>query len=91
MAESTFNNLDEGLSQLEAVVKALENSNLSIDEAINKYAEGMKLAVECRKSLNAMTKKVTEVRQDAMDTMTRLNEEDSRLRSMVEPERMDGQ
>ena len=48
MAQEGLKNLDQGLLELEALVKELENSNLSIDDAIEKYAQGMELAVACR-------------------------------------------
>lgn len=70
MAEKIdLKNLDDSLSALEAVVRDLENSNLPIDVAIEKYAEGMKLAVMCRRSLNDMTRKVEKVRQEAVAEM----------------------
>ena len=82
MAEETgLKNLDESLSKLESVVKDLEAGNLTIDEAIDKYSEGMKLAVDCRRSLNDMSKKVSQVRQRAMQQINALNQEESEMQS----------
>ncbi len=72
MENNSFKSLDQGLAQLEAVVQSLEDSNLSIDEAIEKYAQGMELAVSCRKSLNDMSQRVTEVRNKAMQNFNML-------------------
>ena len=82
MAEETgLKNLDESLSKLESVVKDLEAGNLTIDEAIDKYSEGMNLAVDCRRSLNDMSKKVSQVRQSAMQQINALNQEESEMQS----------
>ena len=82
MAEETgLKNLDESLSKLESVVKDIEAGNLTIDEAIDKYSEGMKLAVDCRRSLNDMSKKVSQVRQSAMQQINALNQEESEMQS----------
>ena len=66
--------LDERLKELEELVDSLEKNNLTIDEAISKYAEGMKLAVTCRKSLNELTQKIAQVRQDANEQMSQLGD-----------------
>ena len=67
-----FKNLDEGLTLLEATVKELEDNSLSLDEAIDKYERGMKLAVQCRSCLQDMTRRVSEVRQASMQELQRL-------------------
>ncbi len=77
--EAGIKNLDASLSQLESVVKDLEAGNLTIDEAIDKYSEGMQLAVECRRNLNDMSKRVAKVRQSAMQQINALNQEDSEM------------
>lgn len=66
---SSLKSLDQSIVELEALVRSLEDPNLSIDDAIAKYAEGMNLAIECRKSMNEMTRKVNEVRQQAMNQL----------------------
>ena len=55
--------LEERLSELEQLVAALENGQMSIDEAIAAYGKGMELVLSCRKSLDEMTQKVTFARQ----------------------------
>ncbi|MBU3845053.1 MAG: exodeoxyribonuclease VII small subunit [Candidatus Anaerobiospirillum pullicola] len=67
-----FKNLDEGLTLLEATVKELEDNSLSLDDAIDKYERGMKLAVQCRSCLQDMTRRVSEVRQASMQELQRL-------------------
>lgn len=65
--------LEMRLHQLNQIVQTLENSNLSIDDAIQTYADGMRLAVSCRQSLNEMSQKVEQVRQETMRAMNQLS------------------
>jgi len=55
MAEMKF---EEALKKLEKIVADLENGSLSLDEALDKYAEGIKLSQACAKKLEAAKKKV---------------------------------
>lgn len=79
MAQDGLKNLDQGLLELEALVKELETGNLSIDDAIEKYSQGMKLAVACRRSLNDMSQKVAIIRQQAMQEMNELAQAEGAL------------
>jgi exodeoxyribonuclease VII small subunit len=42
---------EKSLARLEEVVKRLENTELSLDEAMNLFEEGVKLSRECQKQL----------------------------------------
>lgn len=55
---------EEKLSDLESIVKELENGNVDLDDAINKYTEAMKLAKECSKKLDEAEKAVNEILQE---------------------------
>ncbi len=55
MAEMKF---EEGLKRLEKIVEELENGNLSLDESLEKYEEGIRLSKACSKKLEAARKKV---------------------------------
>ncbi|MCD5390958.1 exodeoxyribonuclease VII small subunit [candidate division NPL-UPA2 bacterium] len=55
MAEVKF---EEALKKLENIVEGLEGGNLSLDEAVKKYEEGMKLAKICTKKLEEAERKV---------------------------------
>lgn len=79
--ENGLKSLDENLRQLEQLVSSLNDTNLSIDEAIARYSEGMNLAIECRKSMNEMSRKVTLVRQQAMQAMNQLNEDETAIKT----------
>ena len=52
---------EEKLSDLESIVKELENGNVDLDDAINKYTEAMKLAKECSKKLDEAEKAVNKI------------------------------
>ncbi len=56
--ERTF---EENLVELEGIVKELENGNVDLDQAINKYSEAMKLAKLCSDKLNNATLKVNQI------------------------------
>lgn len=86
MAENnwSFKDLDEGMSMLEQTIKRLEDNSISIDEAINLYSEGMKLAVECRHSLNQLTHRVSEVRREAMAAVERLESEEGVVKEQLD-------
>lgn len=42
---------EKSLARLEEVVKRLESADLSLDEAMNLFEEGVKLSRECQKNL----------------------------------------
>jgi len=55
MAEMKF---EEALEKLEKIVGDLENGDLALDEALEKYEEGIRLSKVCSKKLEAARKKV---------------------------------
>ncbi|MFA5143243.1 MAG: exodeoxyribonuclease VII small subunit [Candidatus Omnitrophota bacterium] len=55
MAEIKF---EDGLKRLEKIVGELEDGSLSLDEALDKYAEGIRLSKMCAKKLEVARKKV---------------------------------
>ena len=55
MAEMKF---EEALKKLEKIVEDLEDGNLSLDDALGKYEEGIKLSKLCAKKLEVAKKKV---------------------------------
>ena len=54
---------EEKLNKLEEIVSELEQGNIDLDDAINKYTEAMKLAKECSKKLDDATKAVNKILQ----------------------------
>ena len=55
MAEMKF---EDALKKLEKIVGELEDGSLSLDDALGKYEEGIKLSKLCAKKLEAAKKKV---------------------------------
>ena len=52
---------EEKLDNLENIVKELEEGNVDLDDAINKYTEAMKIAKECSEKLDNATKAVNKI------------------------------
>lgn len=54
-------NFEVSIKKLENIVSKLENSELSLDEMINLYEEGIALSTECNKALDNAEFKITEI------------------------------
>ncbi|HTY45188.1 MAG TPA: exodeoxyribonuclease VII small subunit [Patescibacteria group bacterium] len=55
MAEIKF---EEALKKLEKIVEDLEKGDLSLDEALKKYQEGIELSRSCAQKLESAKKKI---------------------------------
>jgi exodeoxyribonuclease VII small subunit len=55
MSEPKF---EKDLEQLEGIVEALEQGELSLDESLKKFEEGIRLAKRCEKALTNAEKKI---------------------------------
>lgn len=64
----TKNTFEEQLEKLEKIVKDLENGDVALDDAINKWSEGMKLANNCN-----------EILENANETITKALSSDGKL------------
>ncbi len=56
--EPTF---EQSLSQLEAIVHAIEEGKIGLQEAIGQYESGMKLVQRCREMLSAAEIKIQQL------------------------------
>ena len=54
-------NFEEKLEELELIVRELENGDVNLDDAINKYTEAMKIAKECSTKLDNATKAINKI------------------------------
>ena len=52
-------NFEESMKKLETIVAELENGNLNLDESVQKFEEGMKIAKQCNNILEETEKKIT--------------------------------
>lgn len=58
-------NFEEKLNSLEAVVERLERGELSLDESVKLFEDGMQLSAACRKELEAAEGRIQQlVEQD---------------------------
>lgn len=75
--KGNMSSLEQGLVELESLVQKLESGQMGIDEAIDAYSKGMKLAVSCKKSLDSMVQKITVARDEARRVMEEGGAEDA--------------
>lgn len=52
-------NFEDSMKKLEEIVTELENGNLNLDESVNKFEEGIKIAKQCDNILEDAEKKIT--------------------------------
>ena len=52
------NSFENKLSELEKIVARLENNDISLDEAIALFEDGVKLSDDCRKILETAERKI---------------------------------
>ena len=52
---------EENLEELENIVKELESGNVSLDDAINKYSEAIKLVKICEDKIKNAEEVVTKI------------------------------
>lgn len=50
---------EEQIEQLENIVKELEKGELSLEDSVTKFEEGIKISKECNKMLEKAEKKIT--------------------------------
>ena len=56
---------DQALSRLEVIVKELENGQLSLESALELFAEGVTLSKVCTKKLEQAEKKISRLINDS--------------------------
>lgn len=56
---------EENMKKLETIATDLENDDLSLDESVKKFEEGMKVAKDCKKMLDEAEKKITILLEDS--------------------------
>jgi exodeoxyribonuclease VII small subunit len=56
--------LEEQLKDLEIIIKDLESGDLSLDDAINKYTEAMKIAKSASDKLNKAEEQINKILKD---------------------------
>jgi exodeoxyribonuclease VII small subunit len=64
-AEAAGSSLDQRLARLEAIVAELESGGVGLEQAIERYQEGVGLLKDCRTVLSGYRKRVEELSQSA--------------------------
>ncbi|MBU1052354.1 MAG: exodeoxyribonuclease VII small subunit [Proteobacteria bacterium] len=67
MAKMTF---ETAMNQLENIVNELESGNLSLEDSIKKFEEGIKLSKYCSAKLDETEKKITLLLKDQDGNIT---------------------
>ncbi|HOT46347.1 MAG TPA: exodeoxyribonuclease VII small subunit [Spirochaetota bacterium] len=68
-------NFEKALQQLEEIAEKLEDGDLGLDESINQFEKGMRLAKFCREKLDEAERKI-EILQKGADGHVRKKEVD---------------
>ncbi len=55
------NEFEKNIKSLEEIVKELEIGDLSLDDSIKKFDEGVKLSKKCNEELESAEKKITKL------------------------------
>ena len=59
MANKKEEKFEDKIVKLEEIVSELEKGNLSLDDSVKKFEEGIKISKECSKMLESAEKKIT--------------------------------
>ena len=57
-------NFEDSLAKLESIVDALEDNDVSLEESVEKFEEGIKLVKDCQKQLKEAELKVNKLMGD---------------------------
>lgn len=63
---------EESLKELEEIVEKLENGDVTLDESVKLFENGMKLTKSCKKQLENAEKKVTMLMTDENGEITEI-------------------
>lgn len=66
-------NFEEMMRDLEQIAKDLESGELSLDESVKKFEEGMEISKSCSKILEDAEKKITILIKDSNGDVTEEN------------------
>ena len=64
VAEKEEINFEEAMKQLEKIANELETGNLSLEDSVTKFEQGMELSKKCHSILESAEKKITILIQD---------------------------
>ena len=64
---------EEMMQNLESIAKDLESGDLSLDDSVKKFEEGMRISKECSKILEDAEKKITILTKDSQGNLKEEN------------------
>jgi len=76
-SQSKEDGFDDRLARLEQLVADLESGDLSLEDAMERFGEGVKLLGACRESLSAYEERVEELSAEAEAGLSELRGEDT--------------
>ena len=79
MSEKNTATLEENFVKIEEILSDLERSDISIEDAFNKYSEGVELLRRCDESIDKVEKKVLKLMEDGKTEEFADLEKDQRL------------
>ena len=70
-SKSALANFEDSLSQLEQLVKEMEDGNLSLDESLKHYEKGVQLTAICQKALSEAEQKVEILQKNTLENFSK--------------------
>ena len=64
MAGKKTVSLEENFAEIEALLEGLEQDDISIEDAFDKYSRGIELLKQCDRSIDKVEKKVLKLMED---------------------------
>lgn len=62
--DSALNDFEESLEQLEAIVEKMEKGELSLEQSLEAFEEGVKLTRNCQQTLRKAEQRVNELLEE---------------------------
>lgn len=62
--DSALNDFEESLEQLEAIVERMEKGELSLEQSLEAFEEGVKLTRNCQQTLRKAEQRVSELLEE---------------------------
>lgn len=63
--KKTAFNFEQSLAELEGIVKSMETGDLTLEQSLQQFEQGMKLSVQCQEALTLAEQKVELLVEDA--------------------------
>lgn len=78
-----LNDFEQSLQQLEAIVTKMERGELSLEQSLEAFEEGVKLTRSCQETLRKAEQRVSELLQDGSEVDVSKDQDKSDLDKLV--------